>query len=442
MQLTGWGRYPSCETVVGEPYTFSEVRNLHSNAAAGLIARGNGRAYGDAAIGFHYTLLTRRLDRMISFDPSNGRLEVEAGVLLADILEFAVPRGFFPFVVPGTKFVTVGGMIAADIHGKNHHRDGGFGRYVEQFDLALPDGGSIRCSAHANTELFRATIGGMGLTGTILSAAFYLRRIETSLIQHETAAVPNLGGAIAALDASLDATYSVAWIDCLTRGTSLGRALIFQGEHARADVLPPELSPLRRSRRDVLRIPFDMPSSMLNRLSATAFNEIYFRRRASNAGQKSLVGLDSYFFPLDGIDCWNRLYGPRGFVQHQCVIPKRAGHDALTEILKRISRSDTPALLAVLKLLREGNGLMSFPMEGYTLALDFPMKRSMLRLLDEIDEVVVAAGGRLYLAKDSRQRSTMFERSYAHALPQFNAVRQAIGAAGKIESWLSRRLGF
>ena len=441
MQLTGWGRYPRHETGVLEPDDFSEVTKLH-RAGAGFVARGNGRAYGDAAVGLTSTLLTRRLDRMISFDPPTGRLEVEAGVLLADILDFAVPRGFFPPVVPGTKFVSVGGMIAADVHGKNHHIDGGFGRHVETFDLALPDGSRVTCSARDNSELFKATIAGMGLTGTILSAAFRLRRIETSLMQQRTIVAADLDAAMAALAASLDATYSVAWIDCLAQGAHLGRALVYRGEHVRADALPHRAPAFQPARKSHMGVPFDIPSLMLNRLSVAAFNEIYFRRSAAKAGRDFLLACNPYFFPLDGIADWNRIYGAPGFVQHQCVIPKAASRAAFGEILDRISSLGTPSFLAVLKLLGTGDGLMSFPLEGYTLALDFPVSAGTLRLLDEIDAIVVAAGGRLYLAKDARQAPATFERGYAHALPQFREIRRAIGAAGKIKSRLSRRLAF
>ena len=441
MQVTGWGRYPRHESAVLEPDDFGDVAMLQ-RAGAGLVARGNGRAYGDAAIGLASTLLTRRLDRMISFDPSTGRLEVEAGVLLADILDFAVPRGFFPPVVPGTKFVSLGGMIAADVHGKNHHVDGGFGRHVETLELVLPDGGRVTCSAGDNSELFRATIGGMGLTGTILSAAFRLRPIETSLVQQRTIVAADLDAAMAALDASRDATYSVAWIDCLARGANLGRALVYCGEHAKADALPPGTPAFRRPRKRLLAVPLDMPSFMLNRRSVAAFNEIYFRRGAAGAERDVFVAADPYFFPLDGIADWNRIYGARGFVQHQCVIPKAASRAALGEILERISRLGTPSFLAVLKLLGPGSGLMSFPLQGYTLALDFPVSANTLRLLDEIDAIVVATGGRLYLAKDARQQRATFEQGYVQALPQFRTLRRALGAAGKIESRLSRRLGF
>jgi FAD/FMN-containing dehydrogenase len=439
MQLTGWGRYPRFESAITEPDDFGEASQFH-RTETGLVARGNGRAYGDAAVGLATTLSTRRLDRIISFDPVTGRLEVEAGAILADILDFVVPRGFFPPVVPGTKFVSIGGMLAADVHGKNHHVDGGFGRHVESFALVLPDGSRVTCSPGQHGELFKATVGGMGLTGTILSVAFRLRRIETAFMQTCTIAAENLDAAMAALEAASDASYSVAWIDGLAKGTRLGRALVFRAEHARADALPAGQSTFAAARKRTLAVPFDLPSFTLNRISVAAFNELYFRQGAARAGHDRIVAADPYFFPLDAIAGWNRIYGARGFVQYQCVIPKASSRAAFAEILERVSRLGTPSFLAVLKLLGPGDGLMSFPMEGFTLALDFPVSVPMLALLDEIDKIVAAAGGRLYLAKDARQKAGIFEQGYAQALPQFQALRRAIGAAGKIESRLSRRL--
>ena len=240
-------------------------------------------------------------------------------------------------------------------------------------------------------------------------------------MRQRTIVAADLDAALAALETTLDATYSVAWIDCLARGASPGRALIYRGEHARADDLPAGMPAFQPARQGRLNVPFDMPSLMLSRLSVAAFNEVYFRRGAAKAGNDLLVGLDPYFFPLDGLGNWNRIYGARGFVQHQCVIPKAAGFRAFAEILDRISRLGRPSFLAVLKLLGAADGLLSFPIEGYTLALDFPANRTTLQLLEEIDRIVVAAGGRIYLAKDARQQRATFESGYADcaaALPR------------------------
>jgi decaprenylphospho-beta-D-ribofuranose 2-oxidase len=442
VELTGWGRYPRHETELLEVATPARLPKLLAERS-GVIARGNGRAYGDAAIGERFTVSLSRLDRMRAFDPGTGRLVVEAGVLLADILDAFVPRGYFPPVVPGTKLVTVGGMIAADVHGKNHHRDGGFGDHVEWLKLLPPRGEIVTCSPKENPELFRATVGGMGLTGIILEAAFRLKPIETGWMRLRTLVAADLGAAMQALSDTAGATYSVAWIDCLARGAALGRSLIYTAEHAsRADLmaLGPRAEFFPNARPGRLAVPFDLPGSTLNRFSVAAFNEIYFRRGAAKADRPFLAGWDPYFFPLDRIGAWNRIYGRRGFVQHQCIIPTDAALPALAEILDRVSRRGGASFLAVLKQLGPSCGTISFPREGYTLALDLHVTDRVFRLLDEIDGIVVAAGGRLYLAKDARQSRATFEAGYP-GLPAFRELRRGIGAGGRIASRLSTRLG-
>ncbi len=441
IQLTGWARYPRHESEWVEASTPAAVPGLVAGRT-GLVARGNGRAYGDAAIGERITLSTGRLDRFRAFDAASGRLTVEAGVLLADVLAAFVARGFFPPVVPGTKLVTVGGMIAADVHGKNHHRDGGFGAHVEKLKLVVPGGQTIACSPTENAELFAATIGGMGLTGTIVEATFRLKRIETGWMRQRTIVARDLDAAMAALQETAAATYSVAWIDCLARGASLGRSLIYAAEHATREevaALRPGAELFPASRPGRLAVPLDMPAGLLNRASVKTFNELYFRRGAMRAGDPFLGHWDPYFFPLDGVGNWNRIYGRRGFVQYQCVIPPAAARQALGEIVERISRRGNASFLAVLKQLGASTGLMSFPTEGFTLALDLPATEDVFTLLDELDGVVVGAGGRLYLAKDSRQSPATFEAGYP-GLAAFRDLRRVIGAEGRIASRLSSRL--
>jgi len=440
--LTGWGRYPRHAS---ELITAASPADLPSLMAAksGFVARGNGRSYGDAAIGERITLCARGLNRIRAFDRATGRVRVEAGVLLSDLLDVVVPRGFFPPVVPGTKFVTIGGMIAADVHGKNHHRDGGFGDHVEAFTLALPDGRVVSCSRGENPELFTATIGGMGLTGTIVEAAFTLRPIETGWMRQTIHVASDLEEAMKALRDSSASTYSVAWIDCLALGKALGRSLIFAAEHATLHdlaALRPGAPTFPSAKLGRLLVPFDLPSLTLNRLSVSAFNGLYFRAGAMKADYPHLVPWDPYFFPLDSIGNWNRIYGRRGFLQHQCVVPTDHAPAVLAEILDRISRRGTPSFLAVLKQLGPSHGDLSFPMEGFTLTLDLPVSDSAFALLDDLDRLVVDAGGRLYLAKDARQSPATFEAGYP-GLARFKDVRQAIGATGKISSHLSTRLG-
>ena len=440
--LSGWGRYPRHETELVTPATASASRAILL-AHKGVIARGMGRAYGDAAIGEHTTLDMRRLDRMRSFDRDTGRLTVEAGVRLDEILRAFVRRGFFPPVVPGTKFVTVGGMIASDVHGKNHHRDGGFGNHVEDLKLALPTGEVVACSRSENPDLFAATVGGMGLTGTILEATFRLKPIETGWLRQRTVVAPDLDAAMAALREGDAATYSVAWIDCLARGAALGRSLVYLAEHATRDEvaeLRPKAEPFPPARFGRLSVPVDMPGMTLTRLSVAAFNEVYFRLGARKGGAPFLVHWDPYFFPLDGVGDWNRIYGRRGFLQHQCVIPEPQARSVLGEMIERISARGNASFLAVLKRLGPSFGTLSFPMQGYTLALDLQVRDGVFELLDEIDALVVAAGGRLYLAKDARQSRSTFEAGYP-GLPRFREVRRSAAADGHVVSRQSLRLG-
>ena len=442
MELSGWGRFPRHPSEVLRPATPTALPQLVAGRT-GFIARGNGRAYGDAAIGERLTLATGGLDRIRAFDPTTGRMSAEAGVLLSDILALVIPRGFFPPVVPGTKFVTLGGMIAADVHGKNHHREGSFGDFVEALTLSLPDGRVITCSREDNPDLMAATIGGMGLTGTILEATFRLKPIETGWMRQKTLVAPDLDSAIRVLQETHDATYTVAWIDCLARGASLGRSLIFAAEHARrrdVDTFRPGAPLFPSSRLGRLSVPIDLPSFTLNRLSVSAFNEVYFRAGAMKAGYPFLVHWDPYFFPLDGIGDWNRIYGRHGFIQYQCVVPTAQARPVLGAILERVSHRGTASFLAVLKQLGPGHGDLSFPLEGLTLTLDVPVSDQIFPLLDEFDRLVVEAGGRLYLAKDARQSPATFEAGYP-GLARFRDMRRAIGAAGKVSSRLSMRLG-
>ncbi|HZH09053.1 MAG TPA: FAD-binding oxidoreductase [Microvirga sp.] len=442
MELSGWGRYPRHLSEVLNPASPTAVPALMT-AHDGLVARGNGRAYGDAAIGERATMITRGLDRIRAFDPATGRIRAEAGLLLADLLDVMVPRGFFPPVVPGTKFVTIGGMIASDIHGKNHHKDGSFGDHVESLTLALPSGEVVTSSREENAELFSATTGGMGLTGTIIDATFRLRPVQTGWMRQTTSVASNLEEALKALQASHDATYSVAWIDCLARGGSMGRSLIFAAEHATTqdlDALSPGKEPFPSSKVGRLSVPLDLPSLTLNRFSVAAFNELYFRSGSMKAGYPFLVHWNPYFFPLDGIGDWNRIYGRRGFLQYQCVIPTARAGSALDSILDQVSRRGIASFLAVLKQMGPSRGDLSFPMEGFTLALDMPVSDAVLSLLNDLDRIVVEAGGRLYLAKDARQSAFTFEAGYP-GLPRFRDLRRSIGAAGRISSRLSTRLG-
>ena len=438
-RLSGWGRYPvaACRTVA--PASRQDAAAVPANVAEPLLARGNGRSYGDASLGSGLTLETRKTDRVLSFSPETGLLRCEGGLLLADLIKIFAPRGFFVPVTPGTQFVTVGGMIAADVHGKNHHGAGSFCDHVESFDLSLGDGRIVLCSSSVNADLFAATCGGMGLTGIILSATVRLQRIESAFIRQTTQRARSLDEAMAMLEAAHASTYAVAWIDCLATGASLGRSAIFLGEHVAAADLPsglrqaPLVSPVRPTRR----VPMDLPRFALNTLSVRLFNAAYYRTQAPRT---ALVDLDRYFYPLDALLEWNRIYGRRGFVQYQCVLPPEKSRAGLTALLTEISRRGTASFLAVLKAMgRQSFGLLSFPMPGYTLALDFPTSAATFALLADLDAIVLAHGGRLYLAKDARMSPGLLEAGYP-GLAEFRRVRRAWGLTDRFRSLLSDRL--
>jgi len=414
MKLSGWGRFPVHDAAVFSPAGEAALRERIRSGQA--IARGNGRAYGDSAVSRENTLDMRHFNRVLAFDDSAGRLVAEAGVLLSDVIAKYLASGWFPSVTPGTKFVTLGGMIAADVHGKNHHKVGSFGQFVDWIEVMGPDGEVRHCSRDDNQDLFDWTIGGMGLTGVILRAAFRLQKVETGWIKQTLIPVADLAAAMDAFEQHQDATYSVAWIDCLATGPALGRSLVTLGEHARRTDLPPnrQRAPFDIPTKRKLTVPFDAPGFVLNRITARLFNAVYYRNVARKAGC-TLVDWDSYFYPLDAILNWNRIYGRKGFAQYQCVLPLSTSAAGLEALLRRISRAGQGSFLAVLKRFGAQESLFSFPMEGYTLALDFPVTKTWLALMDELDRIVIDHGGRLYLAKDSRMSAATLRRTDARA---------------------------
>ncbi|MEL7182060.1 MAG: FAD-binding oxidoreductase [Pseudomonadota bacterium] len=439
--LSGWGRWPvrSCHAADLDPKTALGLAGTGTG-----LTRGMGRSYGDVALNPNLTLAGTARDRLLSFDGTTGDLVAEAGVTLATLLELFVPRGWFPPITPGTKFVTLGGLVAADAHGKNHHGQGSFGDHVSWFDLLCADGEVRRCSPQSNPDLFRATIGGVGLTGHILVVALRLMPIETAWIAQETRPAANLDAALEIFEASHGATYSVAWIDCLATGAAQGRSLVMLGEHAtEADLKTSDQrrKPLALPPRRTKRMPVDAPSWALNTLSIRAFNALYYRAGV-RAEAQSLVDYDSYFYPLDAIRDWNRLYGRRGFAQYQCALPLDTSRDGLSALLSAIAAAGKGSFLAVLKRFGAGapDRPLSFPMEGYTLALDFAVSPSTLTLLDQLDEITLAHGGRLYLAKDSRMTQATFEAGYGAGLDDFRALRRHTGADRAFSSLLSQRL--
>ena len=440
-KLSGWGRHPVLDCRLEHLREPEGVRGMLDRDGT-LIPRGAGRAYGDAALNRTLTVSTLAMDRLKAFNAETGLLTCESGAMLADIVDAFVPRGWFPPVVPGTKFVTVGGMIAADVHGKNHHRDGSFGAHVVSLELALADGRTLLCSRSQHAHLFRATLGGMGLTGIILSASFQLQRIETAFVSAETVAAGSLGETMALFEESASWPYSVAWIDCLARGAQRGRSLLMRGDFMARARLPRRLAldPLRRAPGTRLTVPLDAPSALLNRASIGLYNALHYHRERI-LGSARPVHFNRFFFPLDGIGAWNRLYGRKGFVQYQCVLPRAESSRGLGALLQRIANASEPCFLATLKLLGgEGDGTMSFPLEGYTLALDVPMRAGTPALLKELDAITHAHGGRVYLAKDTSLSEEHLRQGYPRS-EAFSELRAALGGpASKFASALSERL--
>ena len=441
MKVSGWGNYPAIEADVKVARRKGEAPNC-MRALESLIARGLGRSYGDSSLNSHI-ISTLGLNRLLFFDDTQGIVTCEAGVSLKELIDIFLPRGWFLAVTPGTKFVTVGGAIAADIHGKNHHREGTFTEHVLSFDMLLPTGDSVTCSRSENADMFKSVCGGMGLLGIILTATFRLKKIETSCIKSRTQRAKNLDTIMDLFEEHEQSTYSVAWIDCLAKGRNLGRSILMLGEHATAkDLGEWKMSgnSLAVKDRKKISVPFNLPNFALNNLTVKSFNCLYYRRHASGP-REALVDYDAFFYPLDALYQWNRIYGSRGFTQYQCVLPKASSRQGLHKILTAIGERGLGSFLAVLKLFGRGNdNLISFPMEGYTLALDFPITPGLFDFLNELDRVVLEHGGRLYLAKDVRMGKDMFMSSYPNA-GKFVQFKHSIDKDNRLQSLQSKRLG-
>ena len=409
-EISGWGGYPIRKAKVVYPKNTQEI--LAEINKGTLIARGNGRAYGDSSINEKTTINMRYFNHILSFDEKYGVLEVEAGLLLKDVIDTFLPRGWFPYVTPGSKFVTIGGLIAADVHGKNHHKDGSFRNFVEWFDLINSKGEIIRCSKNENSDLFEWTIGGMGLTGIIIRAAIKLRPVETCWIKQKTLVAKNIDQTFEIFEKNKNSTYSVGWINSTKNKTNIGQSLVILGEHALIKDLnrKQNSNPLKQTSKKKKNIPFYFPNWFLNKIFINLFNYIYYLI-GKNSLKEKIVYWDDYFYPLDNILGWNKIYGRKGFVQYQCVIPLEKSKEGLIELLKEIDKSKIRSFLSVIKRFGKQESNFSFPMEGYTIALDFPVNKETLNLLDKLDKITLKYGGRFYLAKDSRMKKEVFKKS-------------------------------
>lgn len=446
LSVSGWGRTAPTTARLLRPTSYEEAAAAVREAGGrGAIARGLGRAYGDAAQNAGGAVLDMTaLDRIHEIDAVNGLVVCDAGVSLHRLMEVLLPLGWFVPVTPGTRYVTVGGAIGADIHGKNHHGSGSFTRHVRAIELLTGDGETRLVTPEDEPELFWATAGGMGLTGVILAATVELLPVQTSLMSVDTERAADLDDLMARLTADDDRyRYSVAWIDLLARGAGTGRAVLTRGDHAPLDALPARsrarTAPLAFRPLRLPAAPRFVPNGLLGRTSVGLFNEFWYRK-APRVRRGELQRLSAFFHPLDGLPEWNRIYGRGGFVQYQFVV----GHgqeEALRQIVRRLSARRCPSFLAVLKRFGDGDpGWLSFPMAGWTLALDIPASMPGLgRFLDELDDIVAGAGGRVYLAKDARLRPELVARMYPR-LDDFRALRAAYDPRGAITSDLARRL--
>lgn len=442
--LSGWGNYPRQMCDVTVAHREQVLRQaLLGDHRDGAIMRGLGRSYGDSALNAGgRVVIDTPLNRFRAFDPESGLLECEAGASLAEIIEHLLPRGWFPPTTPGTRYVTVGGAIAADVHGKNHHVDGSFGNFVRELKLLLADGNVATCSPQENERLFWATVGGMGLTGCILSAKLQLLKVESSSIDVRYERTASLDETLERFTAhDRDYRYSVAWIDCLRGGPSLGRSVLMLGEHARAADLPAKQSsnPLRVPALSQWRsVPCYAPGWLLNRWSVAAFNTAYYETHRDG---RALVPFGQFFYPLDRLARWNRLYGRRGFVQYQALFPRETSRAGLIELLEQVVSSKRASFLAVLKACGPANpGLLSYLYPGHTLALDFANTGDdLLPFLRMLDEIVLKHGGRLYLAKDAATTADAFATMYPK-LVEFRRIKAEVDPQCRFVSSQARRL--
>ena len=464
--MSGWGKFPVISTNTYHPQTVVEAQEVLASTSS-LSCMGNGRGYGDCALNAQAVLVSNHFNLFHSFDEDSALLVAGAGLTLAQVLDCFIPRGFFLGVTPGTKFVSLGGAVAADVHGKDHHQSGTFSSCLEFIELLTAQEGLVRCSRKERPELFFATIGGMGLTGLIVTVALYLKRIPSAYVEQHTFCCGDLKEVMDCFAEQQSTTYSVAWIDCLQSSQrKLGRSLLMAGDFMADELLPDELRTSQHQGRlayqspHKLTVPFEFPSFTLNSLSVKAFNALYFHKTLGRKLSTQMVSADSFFYPLDAILRWNRIYGARGFTQYQFVLPPESSYEGVSSILKAIAASGKGSFLTVLKqfgsknnyprdsipdnkseLFRAEGGFLSFPKAGFTLALDFAIEPSLFALLERLDDMVRDYGGRIYLAKDSRLNHRNFKAMYGSGVDTFLKVKAQYDPSNHFTSMQAQRLG-
>ena len=440
-KISGWGNYPATEARVSRPRQESELQQAARHHQ--ITVRGLGRSYGDQSIDAHALVAdTRRLNHLLDFDEERGILTCQAGVSLADIIATFAPRGWFPIINPGTKYVTVGGAIANDIHGKGHHSDGSFACCVLSFTIMIADGTILTASREEHEDLFWACFGGLGLLGIILTATLQLERIETTYYVQKAIRVKGLDEMMEALQAyDQHYRYSVAWINPQARGNRLGEGVLTVGNQAKRDDLTTTLrkQPLKLHEPPRIKVPFFLPNFSLNPITLTVLNQLIYRMQYSDY---PISHYDKFLFPLDFVHCWNRGYGKRGFIQYQFVVPTASG-SAIRKLLETIAIGNCLPFLNVLKKMGPGldqTNTLSFPQEGFTFAIDFPVTRHLPALTQTLDRQVLEAGGRIYLGKDAMLTQEMFRLMYPH-YNRWLSVKQSYDPDNRFTSSLAKRLG-
>lgn len=440
IELSGFGKFPKANCKLTKPSGVSDI--LESMKQGSVLARGLGRSYGDAAINDNgYVAESLLMNRFLSFDEETGIINCEAGVSYKDILETFVPRGWFPPVTPGTKYVTMGGAIASDVHGKNHHKVGSISSFVRKFKILTASGEILECSREQNSDLFWATVGGMGLTGFILECEIQLKKISSPYIYNKAIKLKNIDALFAKIEEHSDSYhYSVAWIDVVATGNSYGRGILLLGNNAEFESLPENLKKksLAKYIEKKIAVPFEIPFNTLNKLTVSLFNAgIYMTAR----NREDFQHYDKYFYPLDFVLDWNHIYSKNGLVQYQLNVPEDKGKEAIDKVLKKVVSYGGGSFLAVIKKMGDQDGILSFPFKGYTLAMDFPVKKGTVEMCKELDKIVLDYGGRTYLTKDSILDEATFKNMYNGLWQKWMDIKIKYDPENKFTSNQARRIG-